>query len=79
MIPWVPLLSYALLCVWAALLGWLPFRLLDRYSLVEEAASTHRTMERASGPGVPCADCGSANEEAYRYCQQCGRQLPPSG
>jgi len=79
MVPWVPFLSYALLCVCAALLGWLPFRLLERYSLVEEIESTRRAMERASGPGVPCVGCGTSNKGAYSYCRQCGRRLPPSG
>ncbi len=78
MVPWIPFLSYFLICVLAALLGWLPFRLLERYSLVGQVESTRRAMDRAAGgSGVPCVDCGAHNEGAYSYCQQCGRRLPP--
>ena len=77
MVPWIPLLSYLLICVLAALLGWLPFRLLERYSLVEEVESTRRAMDRsAGGPGAHCVSCGAANEGTYSYCRQCGRRLP---
>jgi hypothetical protein len=77
MVPWIPLLSYAAICGLAALLGWLPFRLLDRYSLVEEVESTRRAMDRqAAGQGAPCVGCGVHNEAAYSYCRQCGRRLP---
>ena len=78
--PWVPFASYLLICVLAALLGWLPFRLLERYSLVEEVESTRRAMDQGTaGPGVPCVGCGMHNEGAYSYCRQCGRRLPPGG
>ncbi|PSQ30054.1 hypothetical protein BRD09_05690 [Halobacteriales archaeon SW_10_68_16] len=77
MVPWIPFLSYLLICVLAALLGWLPFRLLERYSLVEEVEPTRRAMDRtASSPGAHCVSCGATNEGAYSYCRQCGRRLP---
>jgi hypothetical protein len=80
MTPWVPLLSYLLLLVLAALLGWLPFRLIEHFSLVEEVEGTRRSLNRnAGGPGVVCAGCGARNEGSYNFCRQCGRRLPQSG
>jgi hypothetical protein len=79
MVPWVPLLSYFLICVAAALLGWLPFRILEHYSLVEEVKETRRSIDRQSGESsVGCLGCGARNEGGYRYCEQCGRRLPAS-
>jgi len=79
MVPWVGLLSYALICVSAALLGWLPFRIIEHFSLVEEVEKTRRAMDRQSGEsGVECIGCDTHNESGYRYCEACGRRLPPS-
>ncbi len=79
MVPWVPFLSYGLLLVLAALLGWLPFRIIEHYSLVGEVQETRSKMARhAHSSGVTCVDCGTHNATTYSYCGQCGHQLPPS-
>lgn len=76
MIPWEALLAYSLILVWAALLGWLPFRLLDRISLVDEIDAADGGALRNHGHSrVPCPNCGRPNESGYSYCGSCGGRL----
>lgn len=77
---WAALLAYSLILVWAALLGWLPFRLIDHFSLVNEidaanaGARPHSTSSR-----VVCPRCGRLNEPTYSYCASCGGKLLDTG
>lgn len=80
MVSWVPFLSYLGLCVAAALLGWLPFRIIEHFSLVERVEETRQTMDRhADRPGRHCVGCGTHNEDAYGFCRECGKRLPRTG
>lgn len=78
MVPWEPLLVYALILVWAALLGWLPFRLLERISIVDQidVDTVTRRRQASTDSMVVCPGCGQPNERGYTYCQSCGGKLP---
>jgi DNA-directed RNA polymerase subunit RPC12/RpoP len=76
MIPWEALLVYSLILVWAALLGWLPFHLLERISLVGEIDAVDGGAYRNhGGSGVACPTCGRPNETDYAFCGACGGRL----
>lgn len=77
MIPWEALLVYLLILAWAALLGWLPFRLLEYISIVDQLDAANAGRARtASGARARCSQCGAANERTYSYCGSCGARLP---
>ena len=71
---WEALLAYALILVWAALLGWLPFRLLEYISIVDQLKPM--TASHVTSSWVACLACGQANERGYDYCEFCGAKLP---
>jgi hypothetical protein len=69
-----------MILAWAALLGWLPFRLIDRFSLVDEIDATNAGARRSpTSSRVACLRCGRLNETAYSYCASCGRKLLDTG
>ncbi|QSG04519.1 zinc ribbon domain-containing protein [Halapricum desulfuricans] len=78
MVPWEPLLVYALVLVWAALLGWLPFRLLERISVVDQidASAVERSRKATTDSTVVCPHCGQPNDRGYTFCESCGGKLP---
>lgn len=77
MIPWEGLFAYLLILVWAALLGWLPFRLLEYVSIVDQIdAGDVERGGAAHGSGTRCSKCGTVNEGRYSYCGSCGARLP---
>ncbi|MCU4719278.1 DUF7577 domain-containing protein [Halapricum hydrolyticum] len=78
MVPWEPLVVYVLILIGAALLGWLPFYVLDRISIVDriDVAEAHRRREAATDSTVICLRCGRPNEREYAFCRSCGGKLP---
>lgn len=74
------LLVYVLILVWAALLGWLPFRLLEYISIVDRIdVSNTRGGRAATSSHVVCLGCGKVNDRTYTYCGSCGAKLPKRG
>jgi len=77
---WEALLAYSLILVWAALLGWLPFRLIDHFSLVDEIDAANAGARRQpTSSHVACLRCGRLNEPPYGYCASCGGKLLDTG
>lgn len=78
MVPWDSLLVYVLILIGAALLGWLPFYVLERISIVDriDVVEVHRRREAATDSTVICLRCGQPNERGYTFCQSCGGKLP---
>lgn len=74
---WEPLLVYLFILMCAALFGWLPFRLLEYISIVDQIDATNARRGRvANSPQIVCLACGHANERTYTYCGSCGAKLP---
>jgi hypothetical protein len=74
---WAALAVYALILVWAALLGWLPFVLLERISLVGQLETDYANAHSAAtGSRVTCPACGQPNERSFDYCGSCGGKIP---
>jgi len=77
MIPWERLFAYLLILVMAGVLGWLPFRLLEYISLVDQTDTANAGARRtASDSRVACPACGDLNGASYSSCGSCGGQLP---
>ncbi len=76
MAPWEALAAYALILVAAALLGWLPFRVLEYISIVDRLdAADAVSGRRVSDSRVTCPGCGAVNETGYDRCGSCGGRL----
>lgn len=74
---WASLALYALILVWAALLGWLPFVLLERISIVDQVQADYANAQRTATPSrVVCPACGHANDRSFEYCGSCGGRIP---
>jgi len=70
------LVVYVLILVWAALLGWLPFRLLERISIVDQLdISSVRSARHGPSSRVTCHRCGHPNDTGYCYCARCGGKI----
>lgn len=77
MVPWDGLLVYLLVLVLAAIVGWLPFRLLEHISLVHRVDDIlGRTDGREGSPArVICHRCERSNEPTHLFCRHCGEKL----
>lgn len=79
-LPWEGLILYFLLLLSAGLLGWVPFYLLQRISLVDQVDLENvETRREPTGSRVACYNCGRSNEASYTYCGQCGGKLFTDG
>jgi len=76
MLPWEGLLAYFLILVAAAILGWLPFRVIEYVSLVHQLdAPSGARNAAATSSRVACLGCGQLNDPSYAYCGSCGKKL----
>ena len=76
MVPCEALLVYVLILVGAAVLGWLPFRLLEYISIVDQlGVSKAKDARNVSSSRVVCRKCGQRNDQTFSYCKFCGEKL----